>query len=197
MIALQISSGRGPAECELAVAHVARKIMAEGPGACLVQQKPQSAIVTITGTDAEAYARSWIGTILWVCALREHGRKNWYVGINAIELPESGVVEILDDQLKWETMRSSGKGGQHANKTESAVRLTHLPTQISVVSEDERSQHRNKQIALSRLKEELRKRLDLVFESVKAANWSQHNQLERGNPIRVFEGKGFREKEGT
>ena len=55
------------------------------------------------------------------------------------------------------SFRSSGKGGQHANKTDSAIRLTHLGSGIVVVCQDERSQHRNKEIALNRLRIKLEK----------------------------------------
>jgi len=64
--------------------------------------------------------------------------------------------EELLKQCRIDTFRSSGKGGQHANKTDSAIRLTHLPTGTVVVCQDERSQFRNKDIALSRLRGKLK-----------------------------------------
>jgi protein subunit release factor B len=75
------------------------------------------------------------------------------------ELPEGYQVPEDDDTLlgecRVETFRSGGPGGQHQNKTESGVRLTHLPTAISVTARDSRSQHRNRRIALVRLREAL------------------------------------------
>ncbi|HSS21308.1 MAG TPA: peptide chain release factor-like protein [Pyrinomonadaceae bacterium] len=70
------------------------------------------------------------------------------------------VPESNDDLLREcdvETFRSSGPGGQHVNKTESAVRLKHKPTGLVVTSQQERSQHRNKQLALQRLRKKIEK----------------------------------------
>jgi len=72
-----------------------------------------------------------------------------------IRLPESD--EDLLRECEVDTFRSSGPGGQHVNKTESAVRLTHLPSGVVVTSQQERSQHRNKQLCLEKLREKVAK----------------------------------------
>ena len=70
-----------------------------------------------------------------------------------ISIPLSNVD--LSKQCDVQTFRASAKGGQHVNKTESAVRITHRETRIVVICQDERSQHRNKGIAFSRLRKKL------------------------------------------
>lgn len=72
-----------------------------------------------------------------------------------IKLPESD--EDLLRECELETFRSSGPGGQHVNKTESAVRLKHVPSGLVVSSQQERSQHRNKAICLRKLREKVDK----------------------------------------
>ena len=91
-----------------------------------------------------------------------------------ILIPESNM-DLLK-QCKVDTFRASGKGGQHVNKTESAVRITHMPTAIVVTCQDERSQHRNKEIALSRL----RKKLEALNKKQKKTNpYTGHQGLQR------------------
>ncbi len=75
---------------------------------------------------------------------------------------DEGTVIILPDldedllrECEVETFRSSGPGGQHVNKTESAVRLRHLPSRIVVTSQQERSQHRNKGLCLQKLRKKI------------------------------------------
>ena len=79
-----------------------------------------------------------------------------------VSFPDVFPIPVSDEELlsqcRVETFMSGGKGGQHQNKTESGVRLVHLPTGVTVASRAERSQHRNKSIALQRLRKKLERR---------------------------------------
>ncbi len=94
-------------------------------------------------------------------------------------------IEIDEKDLKIDTYRSSGAGGQHVNKTDSAIRITHLPTGIIVQSQNDRSQHKNKDEAMSRLKSMLYQRE--LIEKEKKADMSQNKTLiEWGYQIRSY-----------
>ena len=88
--------------------------------------------------------------------------------------------------MKVDTFRSSGAGGQHVNTTDSAVRITHLPTKIVVQCQSDRSQHRNKSVALEMLKSKLYEMEMQKIESEKKASEDKKSDIGWGNQIRSY-----------
>lgn len=104
-------------------------------------------------------------------------------------LPEADEIDvkISPQELKIETFRASGHGGQHVNKTESAVRITHIPTGITVHCQDEKSQHKNKARALKILYARLREKLEREQrEKISAERRAQVGRAERSEKIRTY-----------
>ena len=202
-VMLQISTAQGPAECQMFARFVLQTVLAEAENQAVhadIQAASESkhgilsAVVCLRGAAAEALAAGWLGTLQWVCPSplrKKHPRKNWYVGV--FRLPD--VPPLADNgEVRLQTCRAGGKGGQHVNKTESAVRATHIASGIWVRVESERSQHANKKQALALLAQKLAA-AEATRQGVQAqAQHAQLYQLARGNPVRVFEGLTFQEK---
>ncbi len=205
---LQITSGRGPAECQLAVTKLAGVIEREARAAglaCEVRDVVSgretgtalSALLSLEGAGAHAFARRSQGSVLWICPspLRPgHKRKSWFVGVEVLTPPDTGPARLSLADVTFETMRASGPGGQHVNRTESAVRATHRPTGLVATAREERSQAMNKSLALARLAGLLAAGAAAAKAEAERGRWAQHDALERGRPVRVFEGPGFKER---
>lgn len=153
---MQISSGSGPAECELAVLLFFRALRKEFPDIELVDERKGS---VAGGRTSIRFRTRWelpdlkalAGTIQWICPspLRpHHGRKNWFIDLSILgEAPRPD----MSGPVRFERFRSGGKGGQNVNKVETGVRLVHTETGIAVRETGERSQWMNRRRAEERL----------------------------------------------
>lgn len=119
----------------------------------------KSATVLIEGENAYGYLKSESGVhrLVRVSPFDASGRRHTsFASIEVMpEISDDVDIEIKDEDIKMDVFRSSGAGGQHINKTSSAVRLTHIPTGIVVACQNERSQFQNKDQALKMLKSKL------------------------------------------
>jgi peptide chain release factor len=101
------------------------------------------------------------------------------------------------EDIDYQTLRASGPGGQHVNKTDSAVRATHRPTGLVATAQEQRSQHANRKLARLKLAMMIEEQRGVSRDKARRSQWSLNQQLERGNPVRTYKGVRFTPKSAT
>ena len=153
--------------------------------------------LTVSGPYAYGYLKSEHGVhrMVRVSPFDANGRRHTsFASVSVLpEIEDDITIDINEKDLRVETFRASGPGGQHVNKTSSAVRITHLPTSIVVQCQNEKSQHRNKDVALKILrarlysieKEKQEEKKQLRHQSQKEIAWGSQIRSYTFNPYRL------------
>ena len=149
-----------------------------------------SAVLAIRGPMAYGYLKGETGMhrLVRISPFNSEGkRQTSFTSVDVTpEVADEAKVEIDPGEVRVDTYRASGAGGQHVNKTDSAVRLTHLPTNIVVQCQNERSQHKNRATAYKMLRAQLARVEEEKREAEQAARYKDRARVGFGSQIRSY-----------
>jgi len=146
--------------------------------------------VTVSGSHAYGYLKTEHGIhrLVRISPFDATGRRHTsFASVSVLPAVDADIeIKIDDKDLRIDTFRASGPGGQHVNKTSSAVRITHLPTDIVVQCQNEKSQHRNKEMAIKVLKAKLYELEKHKLEQEKKERHQAQKEIAWGSQIRSY-----------
>jgi peptide chain release factor 2 len=149
-----------------------------------------SASIAVRGPMAYGYLKGESGMhrLIRISPFNAEGkRQTSFAAVDvAPEVAESADIEIRDEDIREDVFRASGAGGQHVNKTSSAIRLTHLPTNIVVQCQSQRSQHKNRATAIKMLRARLARVEEEKREAEQAARYNEMPKVGFGSQIRSY-----------
>ncbi len=201
---IQITSGRGPLECQWVVAKVLKHFLQEAKDNNIDYEiihrengdenlTLKSVTLLLQSKNLNEFLSKWLGSICWIgkSTFRKlHKRSNWFIGVFELEGLEK--INFNEKDIQFQTTRSQGSGGQNVNKVNTAVRAKHIPTGQSVFVQDSRSQLENKKLSITRLKGKVLEQNIIQLQKRMQETWNNHLNVQRGNPIRTFSGTDFK-----
>ena len=189
-ITLEVRAGAGGNEAGIFALDLVRMYQRYAEQKGWMVDKKSNLLLTISGDNAfnELRYEAGVHRVQRIPTTEKRGRVHTSTAsVAVLESQEVGKVVIKPEDLRIDTYRASGAGGQHVNKTSSAVRITHIPTGVVVARQDQRSQHQNKEKAMESLESKIMESSRRKFEeSVSDERRSQIGTADRSEKIRTY-----------